>query len=989
MNLQAHKVTFFKSGFDISAVKKGKYHISFNDSSFTDNCFVNISNVDSVVFVNTQFQPLTRLTFENVADLRLISNNMTYTILNILTVNVDLHQNNTILVRNLTALTSEIHAYDSLNLMLEFSHFEASTFESTYKNKSQVINLNPTLYFNYNNLYQSQMNIDLQKSFQCKMTGNYFNFSSLQVTGVEELDMNSNNFSGSLPLATQPRCSIELTNITTTTILKSTFSDSLMGALLLINCQIVHVSKSNFIDNTYFYPFQGGGAAMRCKNSHNVTINSCIFDNNVAVYYNYAGTMFFDQGTINIINSHLVGPKRFNYVPVTVLLAWTHATRIYLSNATTIRCPRNSINVRDDYKSLGHHISCIPCTENTYKINGSELFVNKNDIKKASGKLPNHNASCYPCPYGGICEDGIRSRGNYWGYLMRHFHKDSQYYSSKVKFVKCPEHYCCSRPKECKTYQTCAMNRKGMLCGECEHGFSASLIGSARCVRTNDCHGKYFWPLYVLSMFIFLLIFLYLKEILIHIKFWLLPRQRSTLSHARTESTNSNEDQSPSTLTEGLLESDDSLRNHSPYLIVSTDSVEHEQSYVETNQQIAGLIKISLFFYQAASIIRVNSITKHNKSIMVVIDFLTSVFDLRLNAKSGIISVCPMKDLNRVSNEIIKLSFIVALFILLGILFVIYYFYTLYSKSQLTIANKNNGRVFHSINEDVPMYSILPFNIRLLRGYLQLILFSYSTVTTFFFSMVYCVPINDELRLFINGEIRCFTLYQIICFIFIGVFIAPFSITLLFACKWLKFGKITPYNFLSIMFFPPFALYYGFHVYIRKQNLLLNRKDAMLAKHLLLVINEPFRVCSGGKKIDERGHRLEWEWILILRRIMLVSACRFISYDIAKMVPVTVMLLIFLFQHLHVKPYGTQKLNVLETISLMLLIVLTMVNMFWAFTEEFDLLGNETFIIIANAFFIFEFLIIAIPIFILALAIISIVIRKLMQLYKHFILKQD
>ena len=114
---------------------------------------------------------------------------------------------------------------------------------------------------------------------------------------------------------------------------------------------------------------------------------------------------------------------------------------------------------------------------------------------------------------GGTCDSSIRSRGNFWGYVVNR--KD-------VEFVPCPVHYCCTpRSTRCESYNTCAVGRTGTLCGQCLKGHTLNLV-SHDCVKSDECSTSaqnivFFVMIFSLSN-VFMLVLLYLEEVGLSLK---------------------------------------------------------------------------------------------------------------------------------------------------------------------------------------------------------------------------------------------------------------------------------------------------------------------------------------------------------------------------------------------------------------------------------------------------------------------------------------
>ena len=112
---------------------------------------------------------------------------------------------------------------------------------------------------------------------------------------------------------------------------------------------------------------------------------------------------------------------------------------------------------------------------------------------------------CRACPFGGDCSKiKIAARPNYRGYSS----------DGLIVFQTCPQGYCCNDiDVPCDSYDTCALNRRGRLCGECEHGYSESLM-SKTCIPDEQCDDIWMWPVAILLAFTYLLWYMYKEEIM-------------------------------------------------------------------------------------------------------------------------------------------------------------------------------------------------------------------------------------------------------------------------------------------------------------------------------------------------------------------------------------------------------------------------------------------------------------------------------------------
>ena len=168
-------------------------------------------------------------------------------------------------------------------------------------------------------------------------------------------------------------------------------------------------------------------------------------------------------------------------------------------------------------------------------------------------------------------------------------------------------------------------------------------------------------------------------------------------------------------------------------------------------------------------------------------------------------------------------------------------------------------------------------------------------------------------------------------------------------------------QFLITLIFPPASIVYVLRTK-GSQMKSLEKSDAIIAKHFLLVLYEPFR-------IDENGNIIKWECMLIFRRLSIILANVFIIHPVGKLYFIFTLLLVNLSHHMSVRPYNGKLLNLLETISLFLLCILCLANTFWASCYMSDFKSIPQFDIIGEVFLLFEFIVLMIPVIMLVLYI--------------------
>jgi len=201
---------------------------------------------------------------------------------------------------------------------------------------------------------------------------------------------------------------------------------------------------------------------------------------------------------------------------ITVALMTLNVEKTIYNPGITVKCPVNyNANAKIMKKMLLYKVSCTSCHRGSRSNERGygELIHEKLEVLRDEDFFHrSKNATCSPCPAGATCNGNIRSRGNFYGFLMR---------DGTLNFLPCPDRYCCSEEtNHCKTITTCNENRQGRLCGRCKNGtyinfFNNNCIPERRCGTTEK---RAFW-LFFLSTPIFLsLVLTFAKDLKENIK---------------------------------------------------------------------------------------------------------------------------------------------------------------------------------------------------------------------------------------------------------------------------------------------------------------------------------------------------------------------------------------------------------------------------------------------------------------------------------------
>ena len=142
---------------------------------------------------------------------------------------------------------------------------------------------------------------------------------------------------------------------------------------------------------------------------------------------------------------------------------------------------------------------CYPCRETLYSLaSGRATLLNSSSFKF-------YEIKCNACPYGGDCSGEIKAKANFWGYRSEGQDADT------IKFLPCPREYCC-QGKNCLTFNSCNENREGILCGQCREGYAQGL-STAKCIKISKCGNPLIWPIVIFVGIGYLGFLMYLSEI--------------------------------------------------------------------------------------------------------------------------------------------------------------------------------------------------------------------------------------------------------------------------------------------------------------------------------------------------------------------------------------------------------------------------------------------------------------------------------------------
>jgi len=733
----------------------------------------------------------------------------------------------------------------------------------------------------------------------------------------------------------------------------SIFQNSFKGALNLYSNKVI-IKNTAFFYNTIINDVRfklAGRAGALGATLCILEVNNCTFMGNTAPS-NFAGSLRLSKMAkplkrcqVTLENTKLVSGNYPLSSHDTVVISFSE----FFNRNTKMECLQN--NKLDYYRGSDFLMNCFKCDGTSYNV-GHAAYIDWDENYNQHA----HNIKCYACPSQASCVDGIRSKGNYWGYANS---------TGSVKFKHCPSFYCCTSLVTCTSFNTCINNRTGRLCGDCKPGHSISLFGPNKCIETKRCENSFFWEGYVFSIITAFVLLMYNKDMLMYIK----NLFKRLTNYTRLPEVN--EDQ--------LIPS--GTGRYTPYLLLNYENSgnydgEYAIQELQTSQNtISGILKIAFFFYQTASIIRINAPAKAIYDMSYITDILSSFFNVKIDvASTGVMEVCPILTNNVVIVELFRTSIVLVCLVL--------FFCAIILSTAITFYYKTKQKRDQFINLQNQTQEMALLN-RFKGSYVQLMLLGYASIAIFCFRAVNCIDVNGVSYLYIQAEsVECFQNYwQTLVLAVIFCWIVPFPISLYIGCRLLVSRLVTPNQFLFIITFPPSTIAFLIkHVCTTstisneiEQNVLLETEN------ILSIMNEPF-------KFTKQGNRLIWEPVLILRRIILVVTTTFIKSPILKLFPAAFSLILFVVHDNVMCPFSSDALNFIQSVSMQLLCVLTLLNLFWAYSNELDIAHDERLKMVGEYFLYLEIFILLLP---LLIAILISFYKLGKFLYKSFCGKQE
>jgi hypothetical protein len=648
-----------------------------------------------------------------------------------------------------------------------------------------------------------------------------------------------------------------------------------VGSALSVVGGEVFLTKCRFLNN--FALFQGGQIVSGGRGStdlvigHSVfkqTIQKIVINNTTKEFMATSFLRLFSSGTSYIYNTTLNWDTNSNEPLILVTTAYW----VFFDNASMSTCPMGHAIEKTNYYYKGSDdrdttsltLSCKACDYNFYSLQRGT----------ARGLNVDDSFECIPCPRGADCVSAIRSKSNFWGY-------QTSSNPSELAFTICPFGYCKSPPVNSSKYNDCQGKRTGVMCGVCSQGYTEALW-STYCTPVKDCHDHWFWVLFLALVFSMAILLVFkppfvtysLKQI-----FWF-----KRFVGSRTANIQANHD-----IIRSLSVDEETEQENIP--LSSTQQLKQEK------RQFSRFVEIIFYFYQIAQLLlSSSSLTEffHTEYLAPVLGFFNFQPSFK---KQGFL--CPFPGLTPETKFGFKIAPVFGTLVAIFLIYALHFFIS---------------RMRGSIRPAISPY---------LQASIKTIFLGYVTLAAVSISLIRCVVVAGEARWFYNGNIFCYQWWQYASFTFNATFVIP----LIFVLAWISFklhhDKITIQQFLLAIICPlPFLLLWLFRLVCPSPVANVEENQNLNAlKEMLLA---PYRQPKGGSK---RG-ALYWQSVLIARRFILVLIFCVVTEPSIRLFCMTLTCVFVLCCHLQVKPFQNSLANNLESLSLLFLVIIGLINQF-------------------------------------------------------------
>ena len=314
----------------------------------------------------------------------------------------------------------------------------------------------------------------------------------------------------------------------------------------------------------------------------------------------------------------------------------------------------------------------------------------------------------------------------------------------------------------------------------------------------------------------------------------------------------------------------------------------------------SGYLKIAFYFYQVAELLTVGS-TDDLFHKVPFIPAMVASFNFRIRAFKESMR-CPFVGLTVVTKELLLSG---TVFATMADVVIIYFMHLCFNIAR------------HKALPSLDLY---------IAVIIEIMLFGYERLVETSFKLMDCVPIGPaEKRLFFDGTVICWQWWQYTLMAYTTLFVVPFNFVLYFGSSKVYRASISATAFLCACILPlPFLIYWFIKSVLknREQHDATSASVQLVNQHVLDVLIGPFRPPNS----EDKG-TLYWESILIGRRFTLLACHAFLDDAMLCRVVMTFACVVMLLHHVWKNPYRDSIANGTETVSLLVLVIIALINL--------------------------------------------------------------
>lgn len=553
--------------------------------------------------------------------------------------------------------------------------------------------------------------------------------------------------------------------------------------------------------------------------------------------------------------------------------------------------PPNYLPRYFDYMQLG--VWCEACPYGKYGGVSHKEDLTPDGIEKKKN-------SCRPCPLNAVCEYGqIRAMPNYWGVVS----------NDSVEMFLCPRGHCCDSPASCTSYHSCRDDRDGILCGECRSGGEKIIgLGLAECVPSQNC-----WKPGIVAGFtvgFFALFFLILAS-----KYNLLKLYPST-----------NDD---GYATETLLPENGAAigpQNVPDTLVTDcseSSGIQTAKDNNNTNHLPAYCFSVVLF-YQLFSIVYPR-LTASGKICGIVIQLIIEMFNFLPPVSVARICTSRIFPTSYSSAHLVfVLTYFWGLLLLPGIIFAVVFLLVRYC------SRSDWQQKINRIQDQFDVYLIFLF------------LYSYVPLMRFGFEAVTCVQIHNYTFVIGDSTTECYLTGQILVILYLILCVVPLFLVIERCTKLLLRSSISWISFVLFCFLPILGsvrliwelVFSKCRSYYDNSTSDIEPLEPSIRGRIFhAVVIRPFRtsvvLCV----------RINGLTVMLLRSLILVAFGTLLSpWLFIQSVVLLACCCLFLSHHLYAQWFVSDRVNRLESMHLILLVIFAAMNVY---TSVLYILGQN------------------------------------------------